>query len=270
MTWAEHTDFDELAAGYALNALEPADEQRFLRHAADCPDCERVMAEFFEVAAALAETAPQAEPSEQLGLRILAATRPDPDHRPAAAPAAAPQPEGEPQTGAQTGPQTGLPTGVVRLRPKRSRRLQWMTAAAAAVVIAAGGIWGGLAATSGNSPAPLAMCAQPHSCSEVTLVAGQAHQVAGKVVVTDHEAWMLPTDMTANPAGQIYVLWQITGTRTPLAVGSFDVKAGGHAPIKIGGLAAPYSGTVAFAVSLEHGKTIPPAPSDEVAQGQVS
>jgi hypothetical protein len=145
-----------------------------------------------------------------------------------------------------------------------------MTAAAAAVVIAAGGVWGGLAATSGNSPAPLAMCAQPHACSEVTLVTGKTHAVAGKVVVADHKVWMLPTDMTANPADHIYVLWQITGTHTPLAVGSFDIRAGAHTPIAIGGLAAPYSGTLAFAVSLEHGSTIPASPSDEVALGQVS
>jgi anti-sigma-K factor RskA len=256
MTGAEHSDFGELAAGYALNALEPADEQRFLRHAAGCADCQRVMAEFGEVAAALAETAPPAEPSQQLGLRIIAATRPDLG--------SSPGPGLTEEAGAD------LPEGVARLRPRSGgRRLRWM-AAAAAVVIAAGGVWGGLAATSGNSPAPLAMCARPHACSEVTLVAGKTHQVAGKVVVTDHRVWMLPTGMTANPADEIYVLWQITGTHTPLAVGSFDVRTGAHTPIKIGGLAAPYSGTVAFAVSLEHGKTIPPAPSAEIALGQVS
>ena len=86
----------------------------------------------------------------------------------------------------------------------------------------------------------------------------------------DGEVWMQPTDMSANPADEIYVLWHITESHTPLAVGSFDVKAGVATPIKIGGLAAPYAGTSAFAVSLEHGRTIPAAPSGEVALGQVS
>ena len=270
---AGHTEFDELAAGYALNALEPADEQRFLRHAADCPDCEQTMAEFLAVAAALAETAPPAEPSEQLGLRILAATRPDgnADSRPGLPLAGRPQTEepeaSEPGAGQ---PESALPPGVARLRPRGDRRLRWL-AAAAAVVIAAGGVWGGLAATSGSAPAPLAICQQqPHKCSEVTLVTPKDHQTAGKVVVVDGEVWMQPTDMSANPADRIYVLWQITGSHTPLAVGSFDVKAGVATPIKIGGLAAPYSGTWAFAVSLEHGRTIPATPSGEVALGQVS
>ena len=265
---ADHTDFDELAAGYALNALEPADEQRFLRHAAECPDCQQAMAEFSAVAAALAETAPPAEPSEQLGLRILAATRPQgtADPRPGMRLADGPQ-TGEPEA---SEPGSELPPGVTRLRPRWARRQRWL-AAAAAVVIAAGGIWGGLAATSGGTAAPLAICRQqPHKCSEVTLVTPKGHQVAAKVVVLDGQVWMQPTDMSANPANQIYVLWQITGSHPPLAVGSFDVKTGVATPIKIGGLAAPYTGTSAFAVSLEHGRTIPASPSGEVAVGQVS
>jgi anti-sigma-K factor RskA len=262
MTGSEHSELGELAAGYALNALEPADEQRFLRHAAGCPDCQRVMAEFGEVAAALAETAPPAEPSEDLGLRIMAATRPGRGGIAADAPA-----EDAPATGAPA----DLPPGVVRLRPRSGGwRPRWMAAAAAAVLIAAGGVWGGLAATSANTPAPLAMCARPHACSEVTLIAGKTHQVAGKVVVAAHKVWMLPTGMTANPANHIYVLWQVTGTHHPLPVGSFNVRTGAHAPIAIGGLAAPYSGTWAFAVSLEAGSTIPATPSNEVALGQVS
>jgi anti-sigma-K factor RskA len=262
---AEHTEFDELAAGHALDALEPADEHRFLRHAADCPDCQQTVAEFRAVAGALAETAPPAEPSEQLGLRILAATRPSRDTEGRQATTLA----GEPEPGE---PEAGLPPGVTRLRARqvrRGRRQRWL-AAAAAVVIAAGGVWGGLSATSGNAPAPLAMCQQPHKCSEVTLVTPKGHQAAAKVVVLDGQVWMQPTDMSANPAGEIYVLWQITGTHSPLAVGSFDVKTGVATPIKIGGLAAPYSGTSAFAVSLEHGRIIPPAPSGELAVGQVS
>jgi hypothetical protein len=46
--------------------------------------------------------------------------------------------------------------------------------------------------------------------------------------------------------------------------------AGAAAPIRIGGLPAPYPGTRAFAVSLEHGRTIPARPSPPVAVGKVS
>lgn len=157
-------------------------------------------------------------------------------------------------------------------RQHLDRRWKRATAIAAALVlIAGGGVWAGLAETAGSPSAPLAICAQPHKCSEVTLVSAATHQVAAKVVVLNGEVWMVPADMAANnPIDQIYVLWQITGAHTPRAVGSFDVKTGAQAPIEIGALAAPYSGTWAFAVSLEHGTTIPATPSRAVALGQVS
>jgi len=143
-------------------------------------------------------------------------------------------------------------------------------AAAAAVLIAVGGVWAGLAATSGGPPRPLAACAQPHACPQVTLTSAETHQTAAKVVIDDGVAWMEPSAIQANPADEIYVLWQVTGAPSPLAVGSFDVKPGTTSPIKIGALRAPYHGTQAFAVSLEHGRKIPPKPSTPVAAGKVS
>jgi hypothetical protein len=288
---AAHTEFTELAAGYALNALEPADEQRFLRHAADCPDCGAQLAGFFEVAAALAETAPAAEPDGDLGARILAAAR--------AEPAGTASGDGAPQNGARqddaqengarqgdarpgravgdseragTGAAgaevAGSPAPVVPLRPRQWPRRAVLAAAAALVAI--GGIWGGLAATSGGTRPALAVCTQPHACTEVPLVASAGHRVLAKVIVHGHEVWMQNVAMTANPSNEIYVLWQVTGSHPPLAVGSFDVRGGGQAPIRVGGLAAPYPGTSAFAISLEHGRTIPAAPSDKLAVGLVS
>ena len=143
-------------------------------------------------------------------------------------------------------------------------------AAAAAVLIAVGGVWAGLAATSGGRPQPLAACAHPHACQQVTLTSATTHHTAAKVVIDDGVAWMEPSAMRANSADEIYVLWQVTGAPVPLAVGSFDVKAGTTSAIKVGALPAPYHGTHAFAVSLEHGRTIPPRPSTPIAAGKVS
>lgn len=262
----DHSAFDELAAGHALHALEPADEQRFLRHAEQCPRCRQSLADFLQVAAALAETAPAAEPSAELGARIQATVLADlgqqdrPDTRPG--PAAA-----DPGRTAQEDAQQ---PGVVPLRDRRSGRRWWKPAAAAAVLIVAGGIWGGLAASSGGPPPPLAVCAQPHACSQVVLTFAATRRVAAKVIVHDGVAWMQPTRMVANPADEIYVLWQITGANAALPVGSFDVKAGASPPIRVGGLAVPYRGTRAFAISLEHGRIVPVHPSKVVAAGQVA
>jgi hypothetical protein len=315
----DHTDFDELAAGHVLHALEHADEQRFLRHAEQCSRCQQTVAEFRAVAATLAQTAPHAEPGARLGERIMAVARAD-----LAEPGRAAAPAGSSSTDADaasddgtgldaatgqgdatgtgdttapghttapgdatapgdgTGPdQPAAPAGaargrVVPLRRRDGRRTptpRWQkitVAAAAAALIAVGGIWGGLAATGGGPAQPLAACAQPHACPQVTLTSASTHQTAAKVVIDDGVAWMEPSAMGVNPADEIYVLWQVTGRPVPLAVGSFDVKTGITSPIKIGALPAPYHGTRAFAVSLEHGRTIPPSPSTPVAVGKVS
>jgi hypothetical protein len=299
----EHAVFDELAAGYVLNALEPADEQRFLRHAEQCARCQQTLEEFRMVAAALAETAPPAEPSARLGERIMAVARADlaePGHgaapaadsgstdadtalRDGAAPddgavpddATAPDDRTPPDRGTAV-PAGAAPGRVVPLQRRPGRGTsgrRWQkpaAAAAAAVLIAVGGIWAGLAATSGVPPQPLAACAHPHACPQVTLTSTATRQTAAKVVIDDGVAWMEPSALRTNPADEIYVLWQVTGAPVPLAVGSFDVKAGATSPIKIGALPAPYHGTHAFAVSLEHGRTIPPRPSTPVAGGKVS
>jgi anti-sigma-K factor RskA len=288
---SDHTVFDELAAGYVLHALEPADEQRFLRHAGQCARCQQTVAEFRMVAGALAETAPPAEPSARLGERIMAAARADlaqPGHS-----AAPPADSGRTDAGtardggtasddeAAADQGTAAPGGptpgrVVPLRRRAGRGTSgrlWQkpaAAAAAAVLIAVGGIWAGLAATSGGPPQSLAACAHPHACPQVTLTSSTTHQTAARVVIDDRVAWMEPSAMQANPADEIYVLWQVTGASVPLAVGSFDVKAGTTSPIKIGALPAPYHATQAFAVSLEHGREIPPRPSTPVAAGKVS
>jgi anti-sigma-K factor RskA len=277
-----HRPFGELAAGYALDALEPADERRFLRHASQCPDCARMLADYREVAAALAGTAPPAEPSPKLADRIMAAALADlgtgqppapPAHAGAAkghdGPAAPEDTQGaRPEAGSPAAPPT-----VVPLRPHARRWLRPAAAAAAAALIAAGGIWGGLAATTSSpSPRPSAAgCVPERGCTEVTLTAAATHRQAAKVLIQGAVAWMVPTGMKADDtADQIYVLWQITASHRPLAIGSFDVRAGAHAPIRIGGLAAPYARTIAFAVSLEHGRTIPAAPSRIAALGQTS
>jgi anti-sigma-K factor RskA len=278
----DHGPFEELAAGYALDALEPADEQRYLRHARHCPACAEMLADFREVAAALADTAPPADPRPQLADRIRAMALDDLDRGLRAPPedSASPARLGDTARPRETaaGPEEGaaaledaLPRGVVPLRPRARRWLRPATAAAAVALIAGGGTWAGLAATTSGSPAPVTACAHPRACPPVTLIARATHQVAATVMIRSNGVvWMEPAKMGPNPAGQIYVLWQITDSHRPLAVGAFDVRPGTHGPVKIGALAASYRGTMAFAVSLEHGRTIPAAPSRVLALGQVS
>jgi hypothetical protein len=266
----DHTHYDELAAGYALHALDPAEELEFAGHVKDCPRCLQALADYGEVAAALADTAPAAEPDQHLGDRILAAAAADRSlgngGRRAGPPVAV---GGDSQAGKP-------PSGVASLhqhqhRRRSPRRLQ-LAAAAAAVLIAGGGIWAGLSGNGGTPPPPtVAGCMRVSQCHEIELTDAAGHEPAAKVIVTAGSAWLVPTGIRADDTGgHIYVLWQISGAHVPLAVGSFDVRGHGDTPIRIGKLAVPYHGTLAFAVSLERGRTIPVAPSHLVALGQVS
>lgn len=276
----DHDDqFEELAAGYALDALEPAEEQTFLRHASDCPECTQMLASYREVAAAIASVVPPAaEPSPQLADRIMATVRTG--QNPGGAPVS-PVPTGPADAGAAPAPAeqadttAGAPAQqqpspeVVPLRPRR----RWLrpAAAAAAAAVIAGGIWGGLAATSG-SPAPtITSCQQQSGCFQTALSSVTTHRQTAKVLVQGKTAWMVPTGIKPNHAAdQIYVLWQIVGKRL-LPLGGFDVHPGTTGTsIKVGSLSAPYHGTSDFAISLEPGRTVPAKPTVVVALGAVS
>ncbi|MDQ2877055.1 MAG: zf-HC2 domain-containing protein, partial [Actinomycetota bacterium] len=63
----EHGPYEELTAAYVLDALDPQDEASFARHLPDCARCQDAVARFTEITAALAQTAPPAEPDPALG-----------------------------------------------------------------------------------------------------------------------------------------------------------------------------------------------------------
>jgi hypothetical protein len=102
------------------------------------------------------------------------------------------------------------------------------------------------------------------------LTAAAAQRAAAKVIMNDGVAWLELAAIAADPAGEIYLLWQIAGAHTPLPVGFFGIRAGAHVPLRIGSLPVPHSGTWAFAVSLEHGRIIPVPHQTRVALVQVS
>lgn len=63
---SDHVRYDELAVGYALAALEPADEQLFLAHLPGCAACERALVMHLETLSHLAYAAPDEAPPPAL------------------------------------------------------------------------------------------------------------------------------------------------------------------------------------------------------------
>jgi anti-sigma-K factor RskA len=311
----DHGRYDELTAGYALDALDPQDEADFAAHLPGCDRCQVAVARFTEITAALAQAVPAAEPSPALGPRIMAAVAREPapggparsaetgparsyepvpadpgfGYEPAAGPALPAEPPVNPALPAEparrAGPAEPARAGPARVNPahrrpgrlhpgqpgRKRRPVRFIAAGvAAAAALIAGGVTGaGLLGGSGPPRPPAASCVQAGTCRQIVLTSAVSHAPAGRVMIADGTAWLVPSGLKAdNTTRQVYVLWQITGGHTPLAVGSFDVRAGGRRPIRIGALAVPYSRTWAFAVSLEHGRAIPATPSHPVALGQ--
>jgi hypothetical protein len=64
----------ELAVGWALHTLEPADESPVAAHLPDCPTCTSTAAETEEIGATLGLSVPQANPSTELEQRVLSVT----------------------------------------------------------------------------------------------------------------------------------------------------------------------------------------------------
>ena len=71
-----HDEYEALAVAWAIDALEPADEEIFEAHRHGCDDCALTVFATLEVAAELAYAVPDIEPPPLLRLRVLDAATP--------------------------------------------------------------------------------------------------------------------------------------------------------------------------------------------------
>jgi anti-sigma-K factor RskA len=117
-----HSEYEQLAAGYVLGALEPDDEHVFQRHLGGCSECEANVRDLEEVVGTLAYAAPPVDPPETLWASIQREVR-----REARPEARRPQPQPQPR--------------VVRPRRRASPWVARLAAAAAIVAVAALSAW---------------------------------------------------------------------------------------------------------------------------------
>jgi anti-sigma-K factor RskA len=155
-------DLHELAAGYALDALDADDRRAFEAHLAECERCRAELAGLSEAVATLAFAAEGPAPPEALRDRILVAAREE------------------------------LPT-VVALRPRRTRLYAGAAVAAAACAALAIGLW---AAFSGGGNGPKLALTRTASGAALASVSGFDPAPAGKA----YEIWVLDGG-APQPAG---------------------------------------------------------------------
>jgi anti-sigma-K factor RskA len=256
----EHEDYDALAAGYALHALEPEDEQQLSAHLMNCPACARLVADTAALGAAFADLLEPEVPPPGLRERVLAA-------------AAAQPREVVPESPARQRIDLDAPRAV----PARSRRrfqfrpeirARLAVGALAAAIGVAVAVPVTLAASHHSTPGSTALAQalmQPHA-REVNMTAASGGGRA-MAVLSDKGVLMVAEGLRANDrAHNIYVLWATNGVGERKAIASFDVRSG---TTQLAASTLPYelSEIHQLAVSLESGRTAPARPTDVLMTG---
>lgn len=238
-----HADYDLLAAGWALSALEPEDELLFLGHLPACEVCERSVAAHRDTLAQLAwAVTAEAPPSSLLqGIR----------------------------SGMASAVRDVEPLAPLRLdlrRPVRqARSVRLMTAvvgAAAAVVALAVVLSVGLGLSRQEHTAQLTADRLGSTVASL-LVPGsrkvdlEGDGVRGAVIVNGHTVSLVMSGVAPNDASNsIYVLWEKTTFGDVRAVGAFDVTSARVSVINDLRLAS--ADTVkTFMVTRESGRNVP-------------
>jgi anti-sigma-K factor RskA len=211
----EHS-WKDLAASYALGALDRVESAEFERHLETCPECRAEVQSFQEVAARLVQGATPATPPPELRERVLREA-----HR-------------------------------VRPLPVRRVVLPWAPAAAAAVVLALIGGYGYWRASDNARDAralrdSLAVARAERDSTQQVLAA-----VLDSTVATAHLAatgkppslrlyWnrasnvvvVAAFDLPPAPRGRSYQLWAIRKGRAPVSIGVFNSSPTGRAIVTL-------------------------------------
>jgi len=257
----DHTRWDELAAGYALDALEPDEELEFTTHLAGCARCVAVLDQHEFVAAQLGALAAGDRADTPAWATIRAGIVGN----------APPQPSSvtkvvisapEKTTSVALDEKGAARTDELAER-RRSRRPVLLSAAAGVVLLAVAGVIGWQVSGSTSTPASVAACRHDSGCSVVALRAGSRE--AAVALVSSGQVRVQPVHMPAVGPGQAYVLWQLPKSGPPQPIGEFRDASGETTALP---LVATYDATAAFAISIESDAKAPTSPSQVMALGQ--
>lgn len=241
-----HADFEELAAGFALDALEPEEEDRFLAHLPTCSGCALALEQHLTVAAQLAY-AVDPVPAPPLPAGLAAAV--------ASAPGGLPvDPFATEEASARlTATRVQLPA------PRRARLLAMAGTLGVAVLLAAAAVGVAVqgADRSGGEQAAgaealVAVNDPGANLGRLVSADGQA-TVHGTAVVAKGHAWLVVQGLAPSRRGTHYVAWEINGKELMRAAAGFEVSHQGATPVDLGPAPSPASGTPRYAVTVETG-----------------
>lgn len=179
-------DIHELTAGYALDALDPADRDLYEQHLAGCQRCREELQSFWQVSDALAHAAGGPAPPASLRERILEQAR---SERP----------------------------NVVPLRRRSLTPVLASAAAVAAVALVALGVWASSVSSNlDDAERRLAVLGDPNARTYES-----ADGEANLIVTPTGAAALVVRSLTPAPEGKDYEIW-VWANGVPQPAGLFE------------------------------------------------
>jgi anti-sigma-K factor RskA len=179
-------DLHELTAGYALDALDPAERERYEAHLGSCERCREDLQDFWQVTGSLARAAGGPQPPASLRARILEQAR---SERP----------------------------NVVPLRRRYVVPVLSSAAAVAAVAALAFGLWAtSLSGRLDDAEGELAVLSDPNA-RVIETEGGEANLV----VTPSGDAALVVRKLAPAPPGKDYEIWVIDDG-VPRSAGLFE------------------------------------------------
>lgn len=283
----DHEQWEELAVGHALHALEPADHEAFTRHLASCDACQKLVAEMHDVAADLAYAAEPADPPASTWSAIAAAVAASerPPLPPAAVDPTHPRRRGSSEAGTSgaddirivAAPARGDGEGsAAEHSAAAARRPWWLRSTAlglAAVLVGIVGLGGVVLlgrflqvrndkAAADRQLSAVLNCAGRTDCAVLPLKARAGSSAAAVALVQAGRVQLVVNKLAATDPNSTYVLWAGRSATALTGVGTFLIANPGRHIVSpeltsaVGG-----SGTLVLAVTREPGRAIPASPS---------
>lgn len=274
-----HDDVTDLAAGYVLGALEPAEEVAVRDHLRDCDMPHPEIEELGEVVPLLAEAGDLmlVEPPAALRDRIMAAAaaegpvavapdaeRPDPISPSAERPSAV-----APSVPSPSSPPIPFPTTAERNARRRPfPAFDWALRIAAVVAIVALAGWNlllqqdlGRARQYDDAVAAVVDAAGRPGSQAVILTAAEGASARGLAAIRDDGSVVLAVrDLAATTGSQIYETWVIVGESAPVPIGGFTVGPTGTGSFTTEPADAPPGSIIALTLEPTAGNTAPMGP----------
>lgn len=284
----------EQAVGWALQALEPGDEDALVEHLPSCPVCRQAVRETDDLVWAMTAGDEQVDPASSLRESLMTAVAATPqlpvEQRRQPWPALPPTPPRQPRWSAEAAaliwnpprPMVGPADTDAARAPGRFTRGRQLAMVLVIALIALVGVAGvAVRGVTGPGAQQLAQArtrdteqvvaevSRPGS-RHVILTARSGQPVAG-VLLSHARPEVASVALRSNDVSRdTYVLWGLGDDGRPVPVGTFDMVGGDHNLHPVGSTLGNAPSFHRYAISMEPGRTPPATPGVVLASGQVT